>query len=92
MLLQIVVAPGCRGCEEALRLGDAVRRWFPTLAVEVIEIGGAQPVPSAVFATPTHLLEGKIFSLGNPRPARLCAELRRRLASASPEATVRRSG
>ena len=65
--LQIVVASACESCEEARRLGDAVKTRFPRVTIEVIDLDvepGRQP--DSVIAVPTYLLDGRVISLGNP--------------------------
>jgi hypothetical protein len=67
--LDVVVAPDCRGCEEARVVASEIRRRFPDLRVNLIELDGRQPPPERVVATPTYLLDGTVVSLGNPRLA-----------------------
>ena len=69
-LVQIVVAAGCSGCQEARRLADEAQRRFPAATVEVIDLD-AEPGhrPASVFAVPTYLLDGRIVSLGTPNAA-----------------------
>jgi hypothetical protein len=85
--LDIVVAPGCSGCDEARVVAPTLREQFPALHVEVIELDGRRPPPDGVVATPTYLLDGAVVSLGNPRAADLIGMIRRRasaLASTQP--------
>ena len=69
-LVQIVVAAGCSGCQEARRLADEAQRRFPAATVEVIDLE-AEPRrrPASVFAVPTYLLDGRVISLGTPSDA-----------------------
>lgn len=54
-----------------------IRCKFPAVAVHVIRLGeSGVDVPASVFATPTYLLNGQRWSLGNPSPD----EVHRRLA------------
>lgn len=78
--LQIVVAPGCYACEESRAIALEMRERFPTLAVDLIELDSGRPVPCGVVATPTYLLDGRVISLGNPRPETLVAEIMSRQA------------
>jgi hypothetical protein len=74
VVLQVVVRPGCDGCDEASRLVAVIRGEFPELEVELhIMAGGGLPPPGAV-ATPAYLLDGEPI-----RPAALLAELTRRI-------------
>lgn len=67
-LLEIVVAPGCLGGETARWLAGVVGGLgFADLDVRVIDLGDPGAVrPSAVFAVPTYLLDGRVLCLGNP--------------------------
>ncbi len=65
--LEIVVSLSCVGCEEARLIAEEMRARFPSLDVDVIEIGKERPPPPKVFATPTYLLDGAVISLGNPK-------------------------
>lgn len=76
--LEIVVAPNCENCAEARAIADEVRARLPTIEVDVIELDGYRLLPVAVIATPTYLIDGSVFSLGNPARERLLRELVRR--------------
>ena len=78
MLLEIVVAPHCFGCDEARSIAVDLRERLPWLDVQVVELDGSRPVPPRVFATPTYLLDGEVVSLGNPRVEALIHDLVRR--------------
>jgi hypothetical protein len=44
--------------------------------VALIDLADAQePIPEAVFATPTYLLDGRLWFLGNPSPDQVRARL-----------------
>jgi len=77
--LEIVVSPTCVGCEEARLIAEEVRARFPSLDVDLIEIGKERPPPPNVFATPTYLLDGTVVSLGNPKRDALISTIGRRL-------------
>ena len=65
--LQVYISGHCIGCAEAESLAREVAQRFPALRVEVIDV--QQPdvrLPETVFATPTYLWDGKLYSLGNP--------------------------
>ncbi len=78
MLLEVVVAPGCFGCDEARSIAADLQGRLPWLEVHLIELDGTRPVPAGVFATPTYLLDGEVISLGNPRRETLIRDLARR--------------
>ncbi len=65
--LQIYVAPHCIGCEEARALAELIGRQFAGVHVEVIDVQqSAIAVPATIFATPTYVWDGRVYSLGNP--------------------------
>lgn len=86
MRLDIVVAPGCHGCDEARAIARGMRARFPDVAVSLVELDGRRSAPENVVATPTYLLDGRVVSLGNPAPEQLAREIarRRRAAEARP--------
>ena len=70
--LRVYVSPYCIGCAEAVALAETMALRFPSVRVEVIDV--LQPeaaLPAEVFATPTFVWNGKIYSLGNPARDRL---------------------
>lgn len=72
----IYVLPDCGNCEYAREIAALIQREFPQVEVAVVDLANpAEPVPDAVFATPTYLLDGRLWSLGNPSPE----EVRERL-------------
>ena len=79
MRLQIVVAPGCAGCEEATRIAREIGSGWPGLEVELVELGRGTAPPPRVVATPTYLLDGDPIFLGNPSPSALWEALGRRV-------------
>jgi glutaredoxin len=80
-VLRIYVARHCPNCREARRLAHVVRRLFPTLTVEVIDLADAPTNAEEVFAVPTYVLDGRVCFLGNPSEKELCALLARRFES-----------
>lgn len=65
--LEIFVASHCPVCDYTKEIYELIRQRFPAVTVKLISID--QPdvlIPEVVFATPTYLLNGKIWSLGNP--------------------------
>jgi hypothetical protein len=70
--LRVFVAKHCWGCKEAREIASQMQQGYPELTVEVIDLDGVRvEKPEEVFATPTYLLNGRVVSLGNPRPERL---------------------
>ncbi len=66
--LEIYVEAGCSPCERARRLAQELEEEYPEISVGVIDIDQAAGSESEVFAVPTYVLDGRIVSLGNPRP------------------------
>lgn len=65
--LEIYVEKGCLPCRRSLSLAKEVRRLFPDILVEVIDVassGGRHR--HLVVATPTFILNGVTLFLGNP--------------------------
>jgi hypothetical protein len=50
---------------------EVIRMEFSTVELRVIDIAEAVEIPDAVFATPTYLLNGRVWSLGNPSIAQV---------------------
>ncbi|WP_017601454.1 hypothetical protein [Nocardiopsis lucentensis] len=76
--LRVFVAPGCTGCVRALELSAFVERRRPTHPVEIVDLTDPRArVPDTVVGTPAFLIGDRLFSLGNPAPERLLAELDR---------------
>jgi len=64
--LDVYVEAGCWLCHRARALADHVKLAHPEVLVSVIDVGTADARPTALVATPTFLLNGKVLSLGNP--------------------------
>lgn len=65
--LAIYVSEHCPNCVYAREVADAIRMRYPAVVVDVIDVSESRAaVPEAVFATPTYLLNGRVWSLGNP--------------------------
>lgn len=73
--LQVYIEAGCTQCERAVQLAQEVDNDYSQLAVRLIDIAEAVPRPDDVFAVPTFMLNGRIFSLGNPRRSHLREEI-----------------
>lgn len=68
--LTIYVIRTCEICRYAREIADDIRRRYPHVQVRVVDLATTtEAVPDAVFATPTYLLNGRVWSLGNPSPA-----------------------
>ena len=66
----IYVARHCSVCAYAYEIADLIRREFPDVAVRLVDVADAvEPLPESVFATPTYLIDGRRWFLGNPSPA-----------------------
>ena len=71
--LVIYVATHCGSCAYAYRVADEIRNSFPTVDVELVDIEVTpEVIPDEVFATPTYMLNGRIWSLGNPSEKMIC--------------------
>jgi hypothetical protein len=79
-VLQVFVEADCRICQWAVELAAQVHDRFPALEVEIVNLSdGTREPPDCVFAVPTYLLDGAVFSLGNPHPAAFMRYLAARL-------------
>lgn len=75
-VLELYISAHCPTCAYALEITDFIRAQFPTVTLRIIDIHQAsEQIPAAVFATPTYLLNGRVWSLGNPSHAQLYAAL-----------------
>jgi hypothetical protein len=70
--LEIYVEKGCPACRRSLSLAAAVRDRFPQVRLRVVDMSsGGGEYRRLVTATPTFVLNGDTFSLGNPSRAEL---------------------
>ena len=70
--LVIYVAHHCPVCHYAFEVADTIRRRFPGVDLRIVDLETTdEEVPERVFATPTYLLNGRVWSLGNPSPAQV---------------------
>jgi glutaredoxin len=81
--LTVYISDDCYSCEETLRILDEVRLQFPVLEVTLVDTQ-REPMPEAVFAVPTYVLNGKVVSLGNPNRIVLAERLTQLFASPAP--------
>ena len=79
----IYVAEHCLSCDYSYEVAEDIRRDFPQVAVRIINMAKTEEeIPEAVFATPTYLLNGKLWSLGNPSPTQVVDTLSGVIAAA----------
>ncbi len=70
--LEIYVEKGCLVCRRALSLATEVVNRFPEVPVRVVDVSsGEGDYRRLITATPTFVLNGATFSLGNPSSAEL---------------------
>lgn len=75
--LAIYISNHCPTCAYAYSVAEAIQRDFPAVKVRLIKLHEtAEAIPEAVFATPTYLLDGRLWSLGNPSPEKISATFR----------------
>jgi len=75
-VLELYISTHCANCLYAVKLAQFIRAQFPTVTLRIIDIHQTtEQVPEVVFATPTYLLNGRVWSLGNPSHAQLYAAL-----------------
>lgn len=65
--LAIYVTEHCPICAYAHEVAERIRQNYPQVDLRVIDVALPHAVvPEVVFATPTYLLNGRVWSLGNP--------------------------
>lgn len=75
--VEIYVHRHCANCAYAAEIAELIRRDYPAIAMRVVDLAETnEPAPEAVFATPTYLLDGRVWFLGNPSPQQVHACLR----------------
>jgi hypothetical protein len=65
-ILEVYVAAHCTPCDYALEVAAYIQRDYPHVNVRIIDIEQVETLPESVFATPIYLLNGRVWSLGNP--------------------------
>lgn len=71
-MLVIYVAGHCANCLYAYTVAKAVQQDFPAVDIRIVDLEAThEAIPEAVFATPTYLLNGRVWSLGNPSPQKV---------------------
>jgi hypothetical protein len=72
----IYVTQHCPICAYASEVAENIRHDFPQVELRIIDLATtSEPIPEAVFATPTYLLNGRVWSLGNPSPQQVTTTL-----------------
>lgn len=70
--IDIYVAQHCGTCAYAYEVAAEIRCQFPHVQVRIVDVETTtEVIPEAVFATPTYLLNGRVWSLGNPSSAKV---------------------
>jgi len=74
--VEIYVVEHCQLCEYAYEIAEGIREEFPGVDLRIVDLSQTtEPIPDAVFATPTYLLNGRLWSLGNPSREEIQARL-----------------
>ncbi|MGH9199234.1 MAG: hypothetical protein ACRD1T_26335 [Acidimicrobiia bacterium] len=71
--LEVFVESGCYSYRRSLDLAEYVRKAYPEVTVSIVDVSREQGAANRdlVIATPTFVLNGARFSLGNPSLASL---------------------
>jgi hypothetical protein len=70
--VDIYIAEECPICQYAFEVAAMIQDDFPSVDVHLIKMDEPNvTIPECVFATPTYLLDGDRWSLGNPSPDRI---------------------
>jgi hypothetical protein len=64
--MDIYVSAHCFVSAYTWEVIELIQEEFPQVELHVIDIAEATHLPETVFATPTYLLNGRVWSLGNP--------------------------
>jgi hypothetical protein len=65
--VEIYIAGHCHICDYTLEVAEVIRQEYPQVELQIIDLmDPAKVIPPEVFATPTYLLNGSVWSLGNP--------------------------
>lgn len=63
----IYITRHCPTCAYSAEVVAFIRHKFPHVTVRVVDLEDpGEEIPEVVFATPTYLLNGRLWSLGNP--------------------------
>lgn len=65
--LDVYVLPHCGNCDYARGVAENIATMYPQVRVNVIALDDPDVrIPETVFAVPTYLVDGRVWSLGNP--------------------------
>lgn len=73
--LEVYVERNCLVCRRSLRLAEHVRQRYPDVDVRVVDTAAVGNHSHLVVAMPTFILNGLVFSLGNPSKTELDAAI-----------------
>jgi hypothetical protein len=77
VVVTIYVMQHCANCLYAYETATYIRRHYPQVEVRLVDLETTnEAIPENVFATPTYLLNGRLWSLGNPSLAYVDESLR----------------
>ncbi len=74
-VIEIYMSGHCFISDYTYEVVEMIQREFPAVDVYLLDIDQAIDVPDSVFATPTYLLNGRVWSLGNPAMDKIRAAL-----------------
>ncbi len=84
--LRIYVTDHCTNCAYSYTVADVIRHDFPEVDLRFINMSNPQEeIPDVVFATPTYLLNGRVWSLGNPSMEQVQETLSRLISAHQPQ-------
>ncbi len=72
--LDVYIEDSCWACAESRRIVAYVAPLVPNVDIELRGLKDERR-PSAVFATPTYVLDGRVIYMGNPTPEELLQKL-----------------
>ncbi|MGB3716223.1 MAG: thioredoxin family protein [Candidatus Promineifilaceae bacterium] len=72
--LDVYIEDTCWACSESRRIVADIAHRVPDVDIELRNLDDARR-PSAVFATPTYVLDGRVIYMGNPTREELIEKL-----------------
>jgi hypothetical protein len=72
--IDVYIEDSCWACAESRRIVAEVAPQFPDVDFELCGLEDSRR-PSAVFATPTYVLDGRVIYMGNPTREELIQKL-----------------
>ncbi|NJN82110.1 MAG: hypothetical protein HC802_07405 [Caldilineaceae bacterium] len=74
--ITVYVAAHCPTCDYAREVARSIREEYPRVQVQLVDVENTtEVIPETVFATPTYLLNGRVWSLGNPSAQKITESL-----------------